>query len=73
MAYDAVKMADWQKEILIYEDIIEQLAQEMNSLEPQSIYIGMNSDPYQPFEKIFKQTRKVLELFVKRGFPVCIS
>ena len=63
---------DWQKEILIHEDIIEQLDQEMNSLEQQSIYIGMNSDPYQPFEKIFKQTRKVLELFVKRGFSVCI-
>ena len=63
---------DWHKEILIHKDIIEQLAQEINSLEPQSIYIGMNSDPYQPSEKTFKQTRKVLELFIKRGFSVCI-
>ena len=63
---------DWHKEILIHKDIIEQLAQEINSLEPQSIYIGMNSDPYQPSEKTFKKTRKVLELFVKRGFSVCI-
>ena len=63
---------DWHKEILIHEDIIEQLAQEMNFLEPQSIYIGMNSDPYQPSEKTFKQTRKILELLAERGFSVCI-
>ncbi len=63
---------DWEKEILIHEDIIGQLYQEMNSLEPQSIYMGMNSDPYQPSEKTFKQTRKVLELLAERGFSVCI-
>ena len=63
---------DWEKEILIHEDIIGQLYQEMNSLEPQSIYMGMNSDPYQPCERIFKQTRKVLELLAERGFSVCI-
>ena len=63
---------DWEKEILIHEDIVGQLYQEMNSLEPQSIYIGMNSDPYQPSERTFKQTRKVLELLAERGFSVCI-
>jgi len=63
---------DWEKEILIHEDIIGQLYQEMNSLEPQSIYLGMNSDPYQPCERTFKQTRKVLELFAEKGFSVCI-
>ena len=63
---------DWEKEILIHEDIIGQLTQEMNSLEPQSIYIGMNSDPYQPSERTYKQTRKVLELLAERGFSVCI-
>ncbi|MDP8267872.1 MAG: hypothetical protein P9L97_04010, partial [Candidatus Tenebribacter davisii] len=30
---------DWHKEILIHEDIMDQLAQEINFLEPQSIYI----------------------------------
>ena len=63
---------DWEKEILIHEDIIGQLTLEMNSLEPQSIYMGMNSDPYQPSERTFKQTRKVLELFAEKGFSVCI-
>ena len=42
---------DWKKEILIHEDITGQLSLEMNSLEPQSIYMGMNSDPYQPSER----------------------
>ena len=63
---------DWHKEILIHEDIMDQLAQEINFLEPQSIYIGMNSDPYQPSEKNFTQTRKILKLFVKKEFSVCI-
>lgn len=63
---------DWEKEILIHEDIIGQLTQEINSLEPQSIYIGMNSDPYQPSERTCKQTRKILKLLAERGFSVCI-
>jgi len=63
---------DWEKEILIHEDIVGQLTREMNSLEPQSIYMGMNSDPYQPCEKTFKQTRNVLELFAEKGYSVSI-
>lgn len=62
----------WEREIIIHEDIVGQLVQEICFLKPQTIYIGMNSDPYQPSEKSFKQTRKVLELFVKRGFSVSI-
>lgn len=63
---------DWKKEILIHGDLIEQLSREISSLEPQTIYIGMNSDPYQPSEKNLNQTRKVLELFANSGFSVCI-
>jgi len=36
------------------------------------IYIGMNTDPYQPLEKEYKQTRKLLELLNERNFSVCI-
>ncbi len=63
---------NWEKEILIHKDITGQLYQEMSSLEPQSIYMGMNSDPYQPSERTFKQTRKVLELFAEKGYSVSI-
>lgn len=62
---------DWRKEILIHEDI-NQLSEEISLIEPQIIYMGMNSDPYQPCESSLKQTRKVLELFVERGFSASI-
>ena len=63
---------DWEKEIMIHENIVGQLYREMNSLKPQSIYMGMNSDPYQPLEITFKQTRKVLDFFAEKGFSICI-
>jgi DNA repair photolyase len=32
----------------------------------------MNSDPYQPCEKMHRQTRHLLELLAERGFSACI-
>ena len=63
---------DWDKEVLIHENISEQLAREISSVEPQTIYFGMDSDPYQPSEKNLKQTRKALELLAERHFSVSI-
>ena len=63
---------DWEKEILIYRDITEQLSQELSSIEPQTICFGMNSDSYQPLERNLTQTRKVLELLAEKGFSVSI-
>jgi len=59
---------DWSKEIQTYENIIEQLNEEIEKISPQAIYMGYNTDPYQPCEAEYKQTRKVLELFLKKGF-----
>lgn len=63
---------DWEKEIMIHEELIERLSQELSKLEPQTIYIGMDTDPYQPSERTSKQTRKILELLADRDFSVCI-
>ena len=63
---------DWSKEILIYEDIVDQLSQELDKIPPQKIYMGYHTDPYQPCEAEYRQTRKVLELFLKKGFSVSI-
>lgn len=63
---------DWEKEIMIHEEFIERLSQALSKIEPQTIYIGVDTDPYQPSERTFKQTGKLLELFAKRGFSVCI-
>jgi len=59
-------------EIRTYEDLAGQLIEELFRLRPQTIYVGMNSDPYQPCEKIYQQTRKVLELLACRKFSVCV-
>lgn len=63
---------DWRKEILIHEDIKSQLESELNGIEPQTIYMGWQTDPYQPCESEYQQTRQVLELLQKRGFSVSI-
>ncbi|MCK4330152.1 radical SAM protein [candidate division WOR-3 bacterium] len=59
-------------EILIHKDLMEQLSKALSKLESQTIYMGMNTDPYQPSEEIYKQTRQVLEILLNRGFSVCI-
>jgi len=63
---------DWSKEIQTYENIIEQLNEELDKISPQTIYMGYHTDPYQPCEAEYKQTRKVLELFLKKGFSASI-
>ena len=63
---------DWSKEILIFDDIVDQLSKELNPIPPQKIYMGYHTDPYQPCELEYHQTRKVLELFLKNGFSASI-
>ncbi len=63
---------NWGKEIFIHENFVERLTEEISSLDSEDIYMGMNSDPYQPSERIFKQTRKALEVFAKRGFSASV-
>jgi DNA repair photolyase len=63
---------DWSEEILIYKDIADQLSQELDNIPAQTIYMGYHTDPYQPCETEYRQTRKVLELFLKRGFSASI-
>jgi DNA repair photolyase len=63
---------DWEKEILIHKNIQAQLIEEISSIEAQTVYIGMETDPYQPSERTRLQTRKVLGLLAEKGFSVCI-
>ncbi|WP_187170554.1 SPL family radical SAM protein [Salidesulfovibrio onnuriiensis] len=61
---------DWREEVRIHGDIVGQLRRELESVEPQIIYMGYNTDPYQPVEAEQLQTRKVLELFMETGHSV---
>jgi len=63
---------DWSKEILIHEEIIDQLSGEIDKIPSQTIYMGYHTDPYQPCEAEYHQTRKVLELFLQKGFSASI-
>ncbi|MGD9138274.1 MAG: radical SAM protein [Desulfobacterales bacterium] len=63
---------DWKKEIIVHENVVERLESEMSGIAPQTIYMGWHSDPYQPCEERYQQTRQVLELLQRMGFSVSI-
>jgi len=63
---------DWSQEICIHNDIVEQLNAELDEIPAQRIYMGYHTDPYQPCEAEYRQTRQVLELLLKKGFSASI-
>lgn len=63
---------DWTTEIRIHHDITGQLRAELDDIPPQTIYMGYYTDPYQPCELEYRQTRKALELFLEKGFSASI-
>ena len=68
----ATAETDWSKEIQTHKHIVEQLSEEIDKIPPQTIYMGYHTDPYQPCEIEYQQTRKALELFLKKGFSASI-
>ena len=63
---------DWSKEVLIHKDITSQLESELAGIPLQTIYMGWQTDPYQPCEAEYRQTRQVLELLLEKGFSASI-
>jgi len=63
---------DWRKEINIHEDITGCLESELTGVEPQTIYMGWQTDSYQPCESEYRQTRQVLELLRRNDFSASI-
>ncbi len=63
---------DWSEEILMHKAIVGQLKEEIHKIPPQKIYMGYHTDPYQPCEAQYRQTRRVLELFQEKGFSASI-
>ena len=63
---------NWSKEINIHQNLVGQLRTELANIEPQTIYIGWNSDAYQSSEAKHQQTRQTLELLAEESFSVCI-
>lgn len=63
---------DWSQEIQLYPDIEAQLTRELSGVPPQTIYLGYQTDPYQPVEQDYRQTRKVLQLLLNQGFSASL-
>ena len=63
---------DWTREILIYDDITRRLRNELEHIPPQRIYLSYYTDPYQPIEADYRQTRNVLKIFLENGFSASI-
>ncbi|HIE05576.1 MAG TPA: radical SAM protein [bacterium (Candidatus Stahlbacteria)] len=59
-------------EIRTSKNLEQQLAEELSKLEPQTIYIGMDTDPYQPCERTHQQTRKILSFLARCHFSASI-
>lgn len=64
--------SDWTQAVFRHENIEERLRVELSDVPPQTIYLGWHTDPYQPCEAEYKQTRRVLELLLDRGFSAGI-
>ncbi len=62
----------WSCDVRCYDRMSERLAAELARLEPQSIYMGWNADPYQPLEAKRGETRRALSVLAEAGFSVCI-
>ena len=63
---------DWSREIGTHRGLIDRLGVEIDAIPPQTIYMGYHTDPYQPCETEYRQTRNVLELFLQKGFSASI-
>ena len=63
---------DWSEEIQVHEDMAAQLGQALEKISPQKIYMGYYTDPYQPCEGEYRQTRTALEIMLERGFSASI-
>ncbi|MBN1551190.1 radical SAM protein [bacterium] len=63
---------EWNRRVYRYENMVDRLRQELMTLDPQRIYMGWNTDPYQPAERKEKATHQSLHVLAKAGFTVTL-
>jgi DNA repair photolyase len=62
----------WLDVVRGYDGLARRLERELSTLEPQSIYLGWYSDPYQPMEVERRDTRSALRVLSEAGFSATI-
>jgi DNA repair photolyase len=63
---------EWGAETGIIPGMDEILERDLSGLSPQTIYVGMNTDPYQPVEEDLGVTRLILERLLRHGHSACM-
>ncbi len=63
---------DFSRIIYIKKNAPEVLEKEVEKLKPDVVAMSGVTDPYQPAEKKYELTRKILEILAEHGFPVHI-
>lgn len=65
---------DFETKLFVKPDAAELLARELShpSYKPRVIAMGTNTDPYQPIERRYELTRRILEVLADFGHPVGI-
>ncbi len=59
-------------DIVVHANFHQRLDQALAALSPQTVYLGMNGDPYQPVERNERRTRSALERFIRQGLSACV-
>jgi DNA repair photolyase len=54
----------WGKDVWIRKNIPQQLNKELNKITKHTVFLSSSCDPYQPAEKIYKHTRKILKTLI---------
>ena len=63
---------DWDTQVAVFPDFRKRISRELDGIEPQLVFVGMDTDPYQPIEGEYKHTRIALEEMAKRNFSASI-
>ncbi len=63
---------DWDTQVAVFPDFRKRISRELDEIEPQLVFVGMDTDPYQPVEGEYKHTRIALEEMAKRNFSASI-
>jgi DNA repair photolyase len=63
---------DWDTQVAVFPDFRKRISRELDGIEPQLVFVGMDTDPYQPIEGECRHTRIALEEMAKRNFSASI-